>query len=56
MQYRGRDNMLWKGNYAGLMQKHFPDLIEEKHELCAYLDSSGLTDKMYLLRKAGAPK
>jgi len=56
VRYRGHDNLLWKADYAGLMQRQFPDLVEEKHELYEYLDGSGLTDKMYLLRKTGIPK
>jgi hypothetical protein len=56
VQYRGRGNLLWKGDCAGLMQRQFSDLVEEKYELHAYHDGSGLTDKMYLLRKTGAPK
>jgi pseudaminic acid biosynthesis-associated methylase len=53
VRYRGHDNLLWKGDYAALIQKQFPDLWEEKSEFYAYQDGSGLTDKMYLLRKAG---
>ena len=50
--YRGRDNLLWKANFAQLYLERFPDLEIVREERIAYLASDNV-DTMFLLRKKG---
>ena len=50
VNYRGRDNLLWKTDYAKFYLSSFKDLVLIKEERYKYLDSKDL-DSMFLLRK-----
>lgn len=51
LDYRGRDNYLWKGDYCQLFLDHFPKLQLVKKELISYIspEEVGNKDCMYLL-------
>ena len=53
IDYRGRDNLLWKADYAALFRQRFPDLSSEHEEIFDCRDEPGVQDKLYLLAKAG---
>ncbi len=50
IDYRGNKNRLWKGDFAGLYQKYFPDLKLVKTRRLKYLTSDNYND-MFLLKK-----
>ena len=50
--YRGKDDLLWKADYAALFRERFPALGREREELMDCLDEPGKQDKLYLLSKA----
>jgi pseudaminic acid biosynthesis-associated methylase len=49
--YHGNTNMLWKANYPLLFLERFNDLEIAKEEHYEYLNETGNTDVMYLLKK-----
>jgi len=51
VNYRGREELLWKTNFANLYLDRFPDLkvIEEKRY--PYLEDKKLIDQVFLLKK-----
>ena len=49
--YRGKDDLLWKADYAALFRERFPTLESEREELVNCLDEPGNRDKLYLLSK-----
>lgn len=48
--YRGCEDLLWKGDFAGLYKERFPDLLAVKEKRRKYVDGDDL-DTMYLLEK-----
>lgn len=50
INYRGNKNRLWKGNFAELYLKYFPDLKLIKTRRLKYLNSENF-DEMFLLKK-----
>ncbi len=48
--YRGRNNMMWKGDFAGMFKESFPECRIIKHRLVKYIGSDNV-DKFYLIRK-----
>ena len=48
--YRGRDNLLWKANFAGLYLNLFDDLELAKEKRVKYLENENI-DTMFLIRK-----
>ncbi len=50
IDYRGRKDLLWKGDYARLYVNQFPDLVCVKEKIYPYLNEP-VEDKMYLLKK-----
>ncbi len=50
VNYRGKDNLLWKGNYAQIYLNLFKDLELIKEERFKYLNSDNM-DTMFLLKK-----
>ncbi len=49
--YRGRKDLLWRGNFVQLYLKHFPDLSIIKEKRFPYLDLDQ-SDSMFLLCKS----
>jgi len=49
--YRGNTDLLWKADYGQLFLDRFPELELVDWQQYDYQDGSGLTDKMYLLKK-----
>jgi len=49
VNYRGHDNLLWKGDYCQVYLDHFPDLRLVKRKRYTYAD--GKQDEMFLLEK-----
>jgi len=54
INYRGMDNLLWKGDFSKMFLARFPDLVLVKEEHFPYLENPDNIDAMYLLCK-GAP-
>ena len=50
VNYRGKDDLLWKGNFAGMYLNLFKDLTLVKEERFKYLNDTNI-DTMYLLKK-----
>ena len=50
--FAGRDDLLWKGDFAKMFLRRFPDLRLVKERTVKYLKNENL-DQMYLL-EAGA--
>jgi len=50
VNYRGKDDLLWKGNFSGMYLNLFKDLTLVKEERFKYLNGSNI-DTMYLLKK-----
>ncbi len=50
ISYRGKENLMWKGNYAKLYLDQFPDLKIVKEKKLRYLENENM-DSMFLLRK-----
>jgi len=50
INYRGNENLLWKGNFAKMYQENFPSLALVKEEKLRYLVSENI-DTMFLLKK-----
>lgn len=50
VEYRGRDNLLWKADYSQLYLRQFPDLELVKTERLRYLENTN-EDCMFLLKK-----
>ena len=51
VNYRGRENLLWKADFAQLFRDRFPSLALLKQQQYLYRSQSDLTDAMYLLEK-----
>ena len=53
INYRGNTGFLWKGDYASMFMKIFPDLTLNKKKLYPYINDNelGNVDCMYLLEK-----
>lgn len=51
--YRGREDLLWKADYAALFRERFPDLKSLREQVVDCLDEPEKADKLYLLEKAG---
>jgi pseudaminic acid biosynthesis-associated methylase len=49
--YRGRDDLLWKADYAALFKSRFAGLRSVRERLFEYLDDPGKVDQFYLLEK-----
>ena len=49
IRYHGLDNVLWKGNYCDIYQKHFGLVLLAKKKLC-YKDSDNV-DMAFLLKR-----
>lgn len=50
INYRGNKNRLWKGDFAGIYRKFFPNLKLIKEEKYKYINSQNV-DTMFLLKK-----
>ncbi|NQT22163.1 MAG: methyltransferase domain-containing protein [Candidatus Omnitrophica bacterium] len=50
INYRGKDNLLWKTDFCKLFLERFPDLKLVQKKVLKYQDSNNL-DNMYLLKK-----
>ena len=50
VNYRGKNNLLWKGNFAQMYLNLFKDLERVKEERLKYLTSDNI-DSMFLLKK-----
>lgn len=51
VNYRGRDELLWKTNFAKLYLDRFPDLKLVKEKRYPYLEDRKLLDQVFLLKK-----
>lgn len=51
ISYRGRQDMLWKTNFARLFAATCPELGLVREELYPYAEDASLVDQMYLLDK-----
>ena len=51
--YRGREDLLWKADYAALFRERFPGLKSLREQVIDCLDEPEKSDKLYLLEKAG---
>ncbi|HKZ39940.1 MAG TPA: pseudaminic acid biosynthesis-associated methylase [Candidatus Hodarchaeales archaeon] len=51
VRYRGQDNLLWKGDFAGMFLKRYPSLRIVQAEKFKYLADDNV-DAMYLLSKS----
>jgi pseudaminic acid biosynthesis-associated methylase len=49
--YRGERDLLWKTDYAAIYGKTFGDLVLVNEKRLPYLDGTGNTDTVFLLRK-----
>ena len=49
--YRGKKNLLWKADFAGIYRQYFSDLKIVKTKRVSYLDDPVLEDEMFLLKK-----
>lgn len=54
--YRNQSGLLWKGDYAALYGRQFPDLKLLREERLPYRDDSGNVDQLFLLEKPGLEK
>jgi len=54
IDYRGHDDLLWKGNYHELFMERHSDLKLSKIQLFPYINNPNNIDMMYLLEKPGA--
>ena len=50
INYRGHDELMWKGDYASIYQDHFGDLEVLKQETYKYADSDNV-DACFLMQK-----
>lgn len=51
INYRGKDNLLWKTDFAKLFMDRFPDLELVKESKYSYLKDVNLVDQAFLLKK-----
>ncbi|HQF29811.1 MAG TPA: methyltransferase domain-containing protein [Hyphomicrobiales bacterium] len=52
VNYRGKSNLLWKGDYCRMFLDRFADLSLEDARIYSYKNEDSLADKMYLLKKS----
>lgn len=53
VEYKGKDNMLWKGNYPGLFEGYYIRLIKKKELILEHMDGSGNKDVVFIFKKTG---
>lgn len=52
INYRGRQRLLWKGDFASMLLEKFKDLSLIKQNFYYYTDNPNNTDLMYMIKKA----